>query len=389
MKTKFSEFLAEGVNAKPFDTSVISNIQNNLNICIKNKTFLFRGARGASSKFSGTKSVKRTRRSSATGNNFSLYAFYEFFKEFPDRFKSTFVTNDFDNASGFSDGGIYVVIPFDDTKTYGEALDDFNTDINKVLSSFNDDANSKSSLNSFTANLRYFYSDLEKVAILDKTKPELFEGSPSFSSNFFDSKILFYQLSNRNDAGKDDLKKFAESFFKFLSELEEWYNKNKEDLNDKKSKLHTYLNSRWIYPGELVERINLFLKIKDKTEKEFNGSFYDLLKSIYSPENNRFRLLKSFDEVIASAKNKQQIEFWFKSKYAFFNMAFFSDQIALDLKKFAPLLDKYKIEINPLTKPINLLNEVDAQIYLKVFRKTTNKRIGSFLADFFKIFLES
>jgi hypothetical protein len=184
-------------------------------------------------------------------------------------------------------------------------------------------------------------------------------------------------------------KKFAESFFKFLSELEEWYNKNKEDLNDKKSHLHNYLSSRWIYPGELVEKINLFLKMKDKTEKEFNGSFYDLLKSIYSPENNRFRLLKSFDEVIASAKNKQQIEFWFKSKYAFFNMAFFSDQIALDLKKFAPLLDKYKIEINPLTKPINLLNEVDAQIYLKVFRKTTNKRIGSFLADFFKIFLES
>ena len=387
MKTKFSEFLAEGVNAKPFDTSVISNIQNNLNICIKNKTFLFRGARGASSKFSGTKSVKRTRRSSATGNNFSLYAFYEFFKEFPDRFKSTFVTNDFDNASGFSDGGIYVVIPFDDTKTYGEALDDFNTDINKVLSSFNDDANSKSSLNSFTYNLRYFYTDLEKIAILDGMKPK--EESPSFSSNFSDSKVLFYALSNRNDAGKDDLKKFAESFFKFLSELEEWYNKNKEDLNDKKSKLHTYLNSRWIYPGELVERINLFLKIKDKTEKEFNGSFYDLLKSIYSPENNRFRLLTSFNEVIASAKNKQQIEFWFKSKYAFFNMAFFSDQIALDLKKFAPLLDKYKIEINPLTKPINLLNEVDAQIYLKVFRKTTNKRIGSFLADFFKIFLES
>lgn len=387
MKTKFSEFLAEGVNAKPFDTSVISNIQNNLNICIKNKTFLFRGARGASSKFSGTKSVKRTRRSSATGNNFSLYAFYEFFKEFPDRFKSTFVTNDFDNASGFSDGGIYVVIPFDDTKTYGEALDDFNADINKVLSSFNDDANSKSSLNSFTYNLRYFYTDLEKIAILDGMKPK--EESPSFSSNFSDSKVLFYALSNRNDAGKDDLKKFAESFFKFLSELEEWYNKNKEDLNDKKSKLHTYLNSRWIYPGELVERINLFLKIKDKTEKEFNGSFYDLLKSIYSPENNRFRLLTSFNEVIASAKNKQQIEFWFKSKYAFFNMAFFSDQIALDLKKFAPLLDKYKIEINPLTKPINLLNEVDAQIYLKVFRKTTNKRIGSFLADFFKIFLES
>lgn len=387
MKTKFSEFLAEGVNAKPFDTSVISNIQNNLNICIKNKTFLFRGARGASSKFSGTKSVKRTRRSSATGNNFSLYAFYEFFKEFPDRFKSTFVTNDFDNASGFSDGGIYVVIPFDDTKTYGEALDDFNTDINKVLSSFNDDANSKSSLNSFTYNLRYFYTDLEKIAILDGMKPK--EESPSFSSNFSDSKVLFYALSNRNDAGKDDLKKFAESFFKFLSELEEWYNKNKEDLNDKKSNLHTYLNSRWIYPGELVERINLFLKIKDKTEKEFNGSFYDLLKSIYSPENNRFRLLTSFNEVIASAKNKQQIEFWFKSKYAFFNMAFFSDQIALDLKKFAPLLDKYKIEINPLTKPINLLNEVDAQIYLKVFRKTTNKRIGSFLADFFKIFLES
>ena len=101
-------------------------------MCINNKAFLFRGASSTNKHF-GQKNVKRTRRWSATGNNFSLFAFSEFFKEFPDRFKSTFVSNSIKNASSFGEGSLFIVIPYDEVKPFGEAFDDFNTDANALL----------------------------------------------------------------------------------------------------------------------------------------------------------------------------------------------------------------------------------------------------------------